>query len=109
MKFMNYSFKTLNILFSLVLYFVIPRVSEAQVLVISKNKNNKTHKMVLKILHEDMDLPKSIFKHRYQDDCRIRNEDKQKFDLVICTKKNGKLEFPVYNKAILENSYKSFF
>ncbi len=106
---MNCNFKTFHILFSLVFYFVLPQVSEAQVLIISKRKNDETLQTVLKILHMDMDLPRSIFKHRYQDNCRIRKQDKQNFDLVICTKKNGKLEFPVYKKAILKNSYKSFF
>ena len=105
MKQKNYFFKSL--LLSLTMCWSLSTFS--QVLILTKSKNSPLVLKIKEIIYEKMKLPESIFKEREQIGCGLKNSDKIDYDLVICAKKNGKLEFPVYKKTILKNSYKSFF
>ena len=86
-----------------------PDITKAQILLIRTPDTTGTHKQVTKILLDEMNLPEKILNQRAQQKCKITRSDQKKFDLVVCIKKNGKLEFPVYKKTILKNSYKAFF
>jgi hypothetical protein len=102
----NYSYKLL--LFSLMI-ILTPVITKSQILLIRTPGTTMTHKKVTKILLDEMKLPEKILIQRAQQKCQITRSDQRKFDLVVCIKKNGKLEFPVYKKTILKNSYKAFF
>jgi len=80
-----------------------------QVLIIPTPESDKYVSIIKKAMIDDLLLPKSIINYRSQKSCIVSNEDRRKFDLVMCIKKNGKLEFPVYKKTILKNSYQTFF
>lgn len=81
----------------------------SQVLLISTPDTEDSLGSVKKIIFEQLHMPEKIFSERFQKDCKVNVADQQSYDLVMCIKKNGKLEFPVYKKNILKNSYQKFF
>tara|TARA_B100000886_G_scaffold338934_1_gene302978 strand:- start:347 stop:661 length:315 start_codon:yes stop_codon:yes gene_type:complete len=87
---------------------IISEISYSQVLIKYHPESKGTLKLVEKILIETMELPKKLFKIDEDKNCKITAVEKA-YDLAICVKKNGKIIFPVYKKAILQNSYKEFF
>ena len=104
----NYLFKTICLYFLFLNFLFINKIC-AQVLIIKTPHSISTIKQVRKILFKDFELPERLFKERVQDHCEVKKKDRSDYDLIICVKKNGKLEFPVYNQAILKNSYQTFF
>ena len=83
--------------------------SHAQILIIKNKNNSNISDEVKNILINNLLLPREIIHEISMDreNCEIK-KDFWKYDLVICAKKNGELEFPIFKKDILETSYKNF-
>ena len=81
--------------------------SKAQILLTNTQSRRQTLTQIKRILSKKLMVPSKIIKEGYRKNCRITPGD-EKYDLVICIKKNGELSFPIYNRAILKNSYQSF-
>ena len=86
------------------LCFFVSLNLHAQVAIVNTQEDEEVFNQVKKIITEKFYIPKNLIEEFNQDKC----EASQKFDLVICVKKNGKLTFPVYKKSILKNSYRVF-
>ena len=95
--------------FSLIFYFLILDVANAQILILKNKQNESIAQDVKKLIIKKFLIPQKIVQEKDSADCKVSDEDRQRYDMIICPKKNGELIFPVYKKTILKNSYKSFF
>ena len=107
----NYFFnKSEQPIFIFSLYFLLvffSQKSEAQILITNTQNNLRTLNQVKKILLETLLVPSSLVEKGHRKNCRVEPGD-EKYDLVVCIKKNGELKFPIYKQAILKNSYQTF-
>ena len=104
---MSKAYKKFSFRIFTILFITIIQSANSQVLILSRKLNDPAVKQVNKVLFNKMKLPERIFRHEVRKNCEPVKNDFS-YDLVICIKKNGELIFPVYKKAILKNSYKSF-
>lgn len=107
----NYFFnKSEQPIFILSLYFLLvffSQKSEAQILITNTQNHLRTLNQVKKILLETLLVPSSLVEEGHRKNCQVVTGD-EKYDLVVCIKKNGELKFPIYKQAILKNSYQTF-
>ena len=104
MKPLKLLFRTPIILISLYSHGAI-----SQLMIIETTENKKLANQVKEILENKLIIPSEIINIKQRKNCELTEDEASQYDLVICPKKNGELEFPVYKKAILKNSYRSFF
>ena len=110
-KLKNYSFKIREVSLPIfIVYFssiIFSHRTEGQVLLANTQANQKTLNHIKRILSEKLLIPHSIIEESPRRNCKVISGD-EKYDLVVCIKKNGELTFPIYKQAILKNSYQTF-
>ena len=93
-------------LLTIKLFFIFPIISFAQILIVSTENNKSEINKIKNIMVKELLIPEEIISVRGDQGCNMTEKDKVDFDIVVCSKKNGELTFPVYKQTILKNSPK---
>ena len=73
-------------------------------ILVTQSKASSEQFKILKSNILKLGVPKSLIHFSYEKSCQVN----QRYDMVICLKKNGELMFPVYKRYLISKKYKPF-